>query len=393
MMLPASLIAFFAVGQTSLPPLHTKGEMIVDSSGKVVSLRGVNLGGWLVEEIWLSPWINKERADAPEVIRDHSSLWRQLSKSVGPTAMLRIRDAWRDNWIQASDFVTIKRMGFNHVRLPFLDRLLNEPNGMERLRWAVREAAKNGLYVVLDLHGAPGGQSTEHHTGEEKRNRLWFDVENITRLEDIWTKLGREFGNNNTVAAFDLMNEPTGTPNTAMLHLVYDRVIRAVRKVAPTKVVLVDDGYRGFETTPHPNLANWTNVAFSLHFYNFDAKKTDDHVSSLRSRLPKLKELQGGRQAPIYAGEFNLEPFNSATSMSEFVGEFNKAGWSWALWTYKVAPATGSLDDWGLFRPATVEPLNPFTDSESELLRKIKRLRTEHMTAPQPLINSLTKSN
>lgn len=368
--------------QAALLPIKTDGRNLVDSSGAKIVLRGVNFGSWLVEEIWMTPWAKQAAADTPETVRDSESLWSTVETRLGRESMVKIRNAWRDNWITAEDFRRVKEMGWNHVRLPFLHTILDEPKGIDRLDWAIKTAKANGLYVVLDMHGAPGGQSNEHHTGKENRNRLWFDVENINEMERKWKQLASRYKNESTVAIYDIMNEPMGAPNPAMLHLVYDRVIRAIRTVDAHKVVLVDDGYKGFETTPHPNLANWTNVGFSLHFYNFDAKALEDHVKGLTEKTAKVNELQGYRNAPLYIGEFQLEPFYSPEGTKAYTEHMTKQGWSWALWTWKACGAGGTVGHWGLYRPEKFEAANPFKDSEAELIRKVKSYRTENWFAP-----------
>jgi endoglucanase len=381
-MLTAAISAF-ALAQSTLPIISCKGQNFVTPDGKTVAFRGVNFGSWLVEEIWMTPWAGRPSAEVDQTVRDHVSLWSTIEKRIGREAMLRVRSTWRDNWITEEDFRRVKALGWNHVRIPFLHTLLDERGGMERLVWAVSTAKKNGLYVVLDMHGTPGHQSNEHHTGEENKNRLWFDVQHITEMENKWMKLATQFRNESAVAIYDIMNEPVGAPNPAMLHLVYDRVIRAIRKVDPNKVVLVDDGYKGFETTPHPNLAQWTNVGFSLHFYQFESKGPEDHVKILKEKSGRLKELQGYRNAPVYIGEFQLEPHYTPAGMKDFIGEMNSMGWSWSLWTWKACGAGGPVGQWGLYRPEKFEPCNPFRDTETDMLRKIKSYRTENWFAPK----------
>lgn len=368
----------------ALSALSTKGQLIVNAQGKQVDLKGVNLGGWLVEEIWMTPWRKQENETAKETVKDHTSLWALINKRFAKEGVQTIRSAWRENWITENDFKTIKSLGMNHVRIPFLHTLLDERGGIERLNWAVATAKKNGLYVVLDMHGTPGGQSNEHHTGQENKNRLWFEVDNIDEMEKKWTALALQFKNEPAVAMYDIMNEPMGVPNPAMLHLVYDRVIRAIRKVDPTKIVVVDDGYKGFETTPHPNLANWNQVVFSLHFYNFDAKAPADHAKKLRDNLSKLKELQGYRNAPIYIGEFQLEPQFSPEGYKDFTTLMTKQNWSWAVWTWKACGYGGPVGNWGLTRPEkSIEAIDPFKDSKEEMVRKIKTYRSENWVLPK----------
>lgn len=387
-MLTAVILFTSTVLQANLPSLSAKGMDIVRPDGTPVRMRGINLGGWLVEEMWMTPWQDTPPAgsDLPK-IKDHVSLWKVVEQRFGHDGMVRIRNAWRDNWITDQDFARIKAAGFDHVRVPFLDSLLAEPGGIARLHSAVNMAARHGLYSVLDMHGAPGGQNNSDHSGQVDRNRLWYDVENISKMEQLWATLGREFGEDPNVAMFDLMNEPMGAPNPAMLALVYDRVYRAVRKTAPTKLILIEDGYKGFDTTPHPNLAGWTNVVFSLHFYNFDAKAPEDHIKALKSHEKRDLELQGYRQTPLYIGEFNLEPHGTPEVMREFTQEMTADGWSWAMWTYKTDAKGGPMGQWGLYRrDGKPAPLDAYRDSEADLIAKMKSVRTENFEAAPGLI-------
>ncbi len=338
----------------------------------------------------MTPWQDSAPAgsDFPK-IKDHVSLWNVVEKRFGHDGMIRVREAWRKNWITDADFGRIRDAGFDHVRIPFLDSLLAEPGGIAQLHRAVEMAAAHGLYTVLDMHGAPGGQNGSDHSGQVDRNRLWSDVENIGKMEELWTTLGREFGKDSNVAMFDLMNEPMGAPNPAMLALVYDRVYRAVRKTAPDKVLLIEDGYKGLETTPHPNIPGWTNVAYSLHFYNFDAKTPGDHVKALQSHEKRDKELQGYRQTPMYIGEFNLEPHGTPDAMRDFTRELTADGWSWAMWTYKTDAKGGPMGQWGLYsRAEKPVPLDPYRDSEAALIGKMASVRTENLCPAPGLLDA-----
>ena len=40
-----------------LTMLKAQGTSIVDGDGRKVTLRGFNLGGWLVEEMWMQPFV------------------------------------------------------------------------------------------------------------------------------------------------------------------------------------------------------------------------------------------------------------------------------------------------------------------------------------------------
>jgi len=384
------LAAVVAIAAPSLPAIHCDGEALVLPDGRPILLRGVNLGGWLVEEPWMTPWKTDPPAGSSEPkASNHVDLWNAVENHLGREAMLRVRNAWRDNWITDTDFRLIHEAGFNHVRIPFLESIVDEPGGLARLHKAVGMAAAAGLYVVLDMHGAPGGQSKEDHTGQGGRNHLWTDPRNVMRMEEVWTRLGREF-KGSEVAMFDLMNEPMGAPNNTQLYEVYDRVVRAIRKVDPDKVLLVEDGYKGFDGTPVPSTVGWANVCYSLHFYQFDAKTSQEHVDAVKRDIARIRPLQDERQAPMYIGEFNLEPHAGSDVTRQYVDELVKQGWSYAIWAWKADPVQGTLGQWGVMKPIHPTPaIDPFTDSEATMMQKIAQVRTENFEPIPGLLSAL----
>ncbi len=365
-----------------LTSLHTDRGRIVGKDGSPVTLRGVNLGGWLVEELWMLPIENKPPGDGPfKRIADHTTLWRTFQERFGEQDMLRIRRAWRETWITRADFERIKAAGLNSVRLPFLYDSLDAPDGLfpwidKAIEWA-RDA---GVYVVLDLHGAPGRQSGEQHTGEAKVDRMFKDPEMIAKTAKVWKRVAARYKDRPEVAGFDLLNEPAGSQNDATLYLVYNRLYQAVRSVAPDKLVFIEDAFKGIEGMPHPGIVGWKNIVFGQHCYNFGAKSTDDHSKHLDSILAGMVKARSEREVPLYVGEFNIEPHATGAMMKKFVDAFDKAGISWALWTYKSAMRGGGGGMWGWFRsPRTIQTINPYTDSVDQILEKIASLGTEHL--------------
>lgn len=344
-------------------------------------MKGINLGGWFVEEIWMLPIKDEPPAGSglPKIL-DHESLWEVVEKRFGKAGVTRIRNAWRDNWITEGDFKRIKEMGFNHVRLPFLHTLIDEPNGMRRLKTAVEWAKKHGLYVLLDMHGAPGSQSWDHHTGKTGRNNLWSDPANVEEMGRKWARLAKEFRNDTTVFAYDLMNEPMGAPSPEAVFEVYKKVVPALRKADPRKPVMVEDGYKGMGLFKKEEMAGWGPTIGSVHFYNFDAKKREDHAAALNSWLPGAVAIQKALNVPMYAGEFNVEPHSSPETMRGIIEILEKQGWSWAIWTYKAFSKNGPLGMWGLIgSDGAPDAIDPYTDSEAEMKRKIKAFRTDNL--------------
>lgn len=362
--------------------LRSDGARIVNERGETVVLRGYNLGGWLVEEMWMMPFFTKppEGSEFKE-IRDHASLWATVEKRFGAKEMIRVRAALRNAWITEADFDRLRELGLNCLRVPFLYELLDEPDGFSWLDKALDWARQRGMYVILDLHGAPGRQSKDHHTGEEGVNRLFRSEASIQQTEAVWRRIAARYRNRPEVAAYDLLNEPMGAPNNKRLYDVYDRLYRAVRAEDPRRLIIIEDGYRGIQHMPIPAERDWQNVVLSVHSYKFDAKSEQDHHRHLQWLVSTVEQAQRERNAPFYLGEFNLEPHGKPATMAAFLKALEERRWSWTIWTYKVAGGNGGRSLWGLYYYAKPPPkLDPFGGSPEQMLQTIERWRTENFS-------------
>ncbi|MGQ9523396.1 MAG: glycoside hydrolase family 5 protein [Armatimonadota bacterium] len=386
----AMLLGQAEASSDSLSWLRADGTRIVREDGTPVVLRGVNLGGWLVEEMWMMPFVTSPPADSGfRPVRDHVSLWAVIEKRLGRTTVMRVKSALRDAWLSEADFDRIHDAGFNCVRLPFLHDVLAEPDGFGWLDRAVKLASNRGLYVILDMHGAPGRQSRDHHTGEEGVNRLFCDAQFVAEAERLWAAVARRYRNNPAVAAYNLLNEPMGAPNTATLYLVQDRLYRAVRAEDKRHMIVIEDGYTGLQNMPRPSVSGWTNVVYSSHYYQFDARAEDDHRRALLQYADQLERLQAEWGVPFYLGEFNLEPRGTPATMLWMLNELQRRQWSWSVWSYKVVMKGGDKSMWGLYRNTRpVEPIDPFRDSEQEIVRKLQQVRTDRLDVHAELLKA-----
>jgi glucan 1,3-beta-glucosidase len=342
--------------------------------------------------MWMMPFQAKppEGSDAKE-IKDHVSLWSTIEKRLGKEAMYRMRAQLRENWITEADFDRLRVAGFNSVRLPFLYDSLEPPDDLffwldKGIEWA----SKRGMYVVIDMHGAPGRQSKDHHSGEENVNRFFFEEANVRRAEEIWAQIARRYRDRPAVAAFNLLNEPMGAPNHSTLHMAQDRLYRAIRAVDDRHIIIIEEGYKGVDSFPLPSVVGWKSVALSFHSYRFDAKSAQDQFAHVEQMARDVNKLQKDRPVPFYLGEWNMEPWGNLETMSEMISTLDANNWSWSIWTYKVAGGRGGRTLWGLINaPKELEKLDPFRDSEAEWARKVAQVRTENMMEYPGLADAL----
>ena len=367
-------------GFTEKDFLTTKGTKIVNAEGKQITLKGVNLGSWLIIEDWLSPY---------EEATDNLNIFDTLTERFGEEKAYELMNIYQDNWITEYDLDEIKSMGFNCVRVPFWfrnfyyddnGRKILDENGnwdFSRLDWVVSECKKRELYVILDMHGAVGYQSDALHNGKKGGCGLFDKTEQGERYreltDELWTAIAERFKGEPTVAMYDLLNEPmcdvkcTEVKRRINNESIYTRLYDTVRAADPDHIITMECIWTA-AALPHSFVKGWKNVVYQLHFYNNNNAIFNFFV--LMSRLYHFN-------VPLIMGEFY--PLGTTTWNNCFK-TMNTLNVNWMLWTYKAAGHGMWESDWVLrgskdgFERARLQ-----TDSYEEIARKWGEcMRTEN---------------
>ena len=251
-----------------LDPLHTQGTLWVNSDNTPITLKGTNLGNWLLQEFWMM------NQSANSEATDQCSLESKFDERFGFDERKRLMVLFRDNWIAERDWDIMQNFGLNVVRLPFIWNLIEDENQPLTLRpdawryidYAIDKAQEHGMYVILDLHGAVGAQGWQDHSGCAGQNLYWSTPEYQQRTIWLWQEIAKRYKDNGTVAAYGLLNEPWGTEadNLADVMLsLYD----AVRETDAEKIIVLPGHNSGIDEYGSPQSFSGTNVAFEMHFY------------------------------------------------------------------------------------------------------------------------------
>ena len=314
------------------------------------ALHGVNLGGWLVLERWMTPSVF-----AGMDVRDERGL------AATDEGVWRIK-RHRETFITEADFVWLVQRGVELVRIPFGYWLLDGGDGyvagIERLDWAMQMAEKYELKVLLDMHALPGSQNGKIHSGDT-RAAGWFDSAELQqRSLELCERYAARYKDSPALWGFEVINEPRlkSVHDYVVLRRYYRSAYRRLQKIVPKDVYIVFSD--AFVPWLWCGAMGWRRQAMmDVHFYATGRKLTSGvrravyvwWVRGRRWRLPLYNLVQ-----PVIIGEWSMVLPRSAT---QSVDKAQAAQYraqllrhqlvayrptqAWCYWSYKTEPSGG----------------------------------------------------
>jgi glucan 1,3-beta-glucosidase len=286
-----------------------------------VHLRGVNLGGWLVLEKWMTPSLFGGLAATDE------TTW---CAELGREAPARLRAHW-DSFITREDFAWLAGVGVNAVRIPLGHWIFGPPypyhraygssrqpfveGGIDVLDRAMEWAARFGLRVILDLHAAPGCQNGFDNGGIKDVCEWHTSEEYLAHSVEVLGRLAARYRGHEALHGIEVVNEPRWDVPTDILRDYTQRGYEAIRAHcrAEDVAVVFHDGFRthqeylGFMQPP-----GFHNVIFDVHRYQcFNREDLDmdinGHIEKAGVQWMREADLiQRELGLPAIAGEWSL---------------------------------------------------------------------------------------
>ncbi|GHN00560.1 hypothetical protein WSM22_20490 [Cytophagales bacterium WSM2-2] len=317
--------------------LKVSGKKIVDDKNNEVLLRGMGLGGWMLQEGYML-----ETASFANTQRE---IRARIQNLIGPVATDQFYTAWLTNHCTRQDIDSLARWGFNSVRLPMHYNLFTLPIQSEPTPGAntwldtgfaltdslIKWCGANKIYVILDLHAAPGGQGKDAAISDYDNTKpsLWESADNRAKTIALWKKLAQRYVNEPWVGGYDLINEPNWNftaglnqngcdeTNNSALWQLYADITGAIRTVDNRHIIFVEgncwaNNYTGFY--------KWDdNQVISFHKY-----WSNNDITGIQNSL----NLRDKFNLPLWlgeSGENSNQWFKDAIKLSES----NNIGWAW----------------------------------------------------------------
>jgi aryl-phospho-beta-D-glucosidase BglC (GH1 family) len=412
--------------------LTIQNGKIVRQGGHAVYLRGVNIGGWLNMEHFLTGHPGSE-----------SSLRRTMAATLGREKTAFFFDRLMHHFFNEQDVAYLKSVGLNAIRLPVNYRHLESDlapfeyleDGFTRLDETLAWCEKHGLYVILDLHSVQGWQNGDWHCDNSTRHALfWFQRHAQDRFVALWQEIARRYRDRGVIAAFNLMNEPLTNapygrfdpddayvPDWDNMNTIYRRTIEAIRGQGSNHIIVIEGDYystrfEGLDAPADLNVMvsnhNYIEAAIApITEYPVTLNSTRWDAQHIRQQFV---ESEGWCYAetfavPLLIGEFGLSmdypgeqvPHKVAV-LADQLEVYNALGCHWTFWAYKALGSMGWLQtDQDSAYMRTIKPvleakqvlgvdfgwLGGFSEAIQPHMQAISRAIGDHLPRIDPAVN------
>ncbi|WP_412463899.1 cellulase family glycosylhydrolase [Flavobacterium mekongense] len=321
--------------------LKRDGQKIVDGKGNNVLLRGLGIGGLMVQEGYM--------LKTADFAGPQHQIKQKITDLIGEKNTEEFYKAYKNNGLTKRDVDSLAAWGFNSIRLPMHYNLYTLPIEKEPIQgqntWLeegfkmtddlLEWCAANKMYLILDLHAAPGGQGKDANISDydETKPSLWESEANQNKMIAFWQKLAERYKNEPWIGAYDIINEPNWnfsgtnkngcdeTKNVPLRNLQIN-ITKAIREVDTNHLIIIEgncwgNNYKGM-------FPLWDdNIALSFHkYWSYNDMATIQEIVNYRKEW----------NVPIWLGETGE---NSNVWFKDVITLIESNNIGWAFWPMK----------------------------------------------------------
>jgi len=259
-----------------------------------------------------------------------------LYELIGPDSLNDFWSNFLDNYITQEDIKYLKSIGCNHIRLPFHYKLFTEDlymggrkQGFKYFDKAVEWCKKENIYLLFDMHCAPGGQTGDNIDDSYAYPYLLKSQSSQDLMKNIWVEIAERYKDESIVIGYDLVNEPIAhyfdgelQELNHSLFLLYSRIIEEIRKVDKNHIIFLNGSVWAGNFDVFEEFVD-SNVVYEFHKYWFDIKQ-----EAIRDYV----DFRDNNNVPVYIGETGENTDEWINNFRQLLDQ-NQIGW--AFWPYK----------------------------------------------------------
>lgn len=355
-----------------------KGVDLVKPNGEKLFIVGTNLGNWLNPEGYMFGF---QKTNCEWMING------MLSQMVGSDFTAGFWKAFKDNYITRKDIEFIAGTGANTIRLPFNYKLFTDEDymgltaaqdGFVRVDSVVTWCRDNGLFLILDMHDCPGGQTGDNIDNGHGYPWLFESEKSQQLFCDVWQRIARRYADEPVILGYELMNEPIAhyfdnkDELNKKLEPLYKRAVRAIREVDGNHVILLGGARWNSDFFVFTDWKFDNNIMYTCHRYGGDAT------------APAIKDYIDFRDKtglPMYMGEIG---HNTDEWQAQFVQVMKDNNIGYTFWPYKKLDGSCMM---GIQRPADWDSIVvKYSETLRSTFKEFREARPDQMIARQILM-------
>lgn len=326
--------------QADLSFVNVKGHDLIMPNGEKLFIQGTNLGNWLNPEGYMFGF---GRTNSAWMINE------MMCEMVGPDFTAEFWKEFKDNYITRKDIEFIKEQGANTIRLPFNYKLFTEEDymglksnikrndrgeivwceGFERMDSTITWCRDNGLYLILDMHDCPGGQTGDNI--DDGHGYPWLFESEASQLLfcQIWKMIAERYYNEPVILGYELMNEPIAhyfdnkEELNKCLEPLYKCAVKTIREVDQNHIILLGGARWNSDFYMFEDWTFDSNIMYTCHRYGGPAT-----ADAIRDYID-FRDKSG---LPMYMGEFG---HNTMQWQSDFCRVLKDNNIGYTFWPYK----------------------------------------------------------
>ena len=352
--------------------IRVDGPDLVLPDGSKFFIQGTNLGNWMNPEGYMFGF---GRASSPRLINE------VFSEIAGPEAAAEFWKQFKDNYITKADIDYIASTGANTIRLPFHYKLFTDEDymgltanqdGFARIDSVVSWCKANDLYLILDMHDAPGGQTGDNIDDSYGYPWLLESEKSQQQFCSIWRDIADRYKDEPVILGYELINEPIATyfdnqdELNAKLEPLHKRAVAAIREVDPNHVILIGAPQWNSNFEPLKDTDYDPQLMFTCHRYGGDP--TPEAIQS-------YIDFRDKSNRPMYMGEIG---HNTDEWQAAFVKTMKDNNIGYTFWPYKKRDNSCMM---GITMPEEWEEVLKFAEGPHHTFAEIRDAKPDRAKA------------
>ena len=358
------------------------GPNLTTPNGEKFFIRGINLGNWLNPEGYMFGF---GKTSSARLIN------QAFCEMVGPDFTNQFWKQFKDNYVTREDIRYIHQTGMNTIRIPFHYKLFTDEDymglslnqdGFQRIDSLVSWCRESKIYLILDMHDAPGGQTGDNIDDSYGYPWLMTSEESQQQFAAIWKSIAAHYKDEPVILGYDLLNEPIAHYFTddlkklnAALEPVYKKAVAAIREVDNNHIVLLggaqwDSNFKVFTDSKFDS-----KLMYTCHRYWCD---------TLQANIKDYVHFRDSVNLPIYMGETGENSDQWVASWTRLM-ERNNIGWTY--WPYKKMSKSSSMKS--IEQPENWDKVIEFTQSSRNSFDEIRKARPDQELMKKAMLQLL----